>query len=55
MPGPSPISNGPPEPNTFAESVTTATGLSNYSSTSWRAVVVALAIAMVIIAIGLLV
>ncbi len=53
--GTSPISNGPPKPNAFAESVTTATGLSNYSSTSWRAVVVALAIAMVIIAIGLLV
>ena len=52
--GTSPISNGPPKPNALAESVTTATSSSNYSSTSWRAVVVALALAMGIIAIGCL-
>ncbi len=51
--GTKPIAND--RPTTFSETTTTATGLSSYSATSWRAVVVALAIAMVIIAIGLLV
>ncbi|CAN5549201.1 hypothetical protein BH11MYX1_BH11MYX1_11340 [soil metagenome] len=51
--GTKPISNDPP-PNAFSETTTTATGLSNYSSTSWRAVAIALVLAMVVIAIGLL-
>ena len=51
--GTSPIPNEPPKPNAFTETPTTATGLSNYSSTSWRAVVIALALAMVVIAIGI--
>jgi serine/threonine protein kinase len=50
--GTKPISNDP-RPNAFSETTTTATGLSNYSSTSWRAVAVALVLAMVVIAIGL--
>ena len=51
--GTDPISNDP-RPDAFSETTTTATGLPNYGSTSWRAVAVALVLAMVVIAIGLL-